>query len=76
MAPCCLLVGCFSERIPHRNSQHIHKAKAEKTREKTIADQYEARRLRNKAARERKLGRAQARLNAEDGAETVSTKAP
>ena len=32
--------------------EFIHKAKAEKSREKSIADQFEARRLRNKAARE------------------------
>jgi large subunit ribosomal protein L19e len=41
--------------------EYIHKAKAEQAREKTIADQFEARRLRNKAARERKLGRADER---------------
>ena len=34
--------------------EYIHKAKAEKLREKTVSDQYVARRLRNKAARERK----------------------
>ena len=35
----------------------IHKTKAEKSREKNLADQFEARRTRAKAARERKLVR-------------------
>jgi len=48
--------------------EFIHKAKAEKQREKSIADQFEARRLRNKAARERKLGRADERRTAESEA--------
>jgi large subunit ribosomal protein L19e len=34
--------------------EHIHKAKAEKLRTKTLGDQMEARRARNKAVRERK----------------------
>eukprot|EP00186_Timspurckia_oligopyrenoides_P004300 CAMPEP_0182449730 /NCGR_PEP_ID=MMETSP1172-20130603/36313_1 /TAXON_ID=708627 /ORGANISM="Timspurckia oligopyrenoides, Strain CCMP3278" /LENGTH=191 /DNA_ID=CAMNT_0024647097 /DNA_START=34 /DNA_END=609 /DNA_ORIENTATION=- len=34
--------------------EHIHQAKLEKTRDETIAAQYEARRLKNKAMRERK----------------------
>ena len=38
--------------------EFIHKAKAEKSREQSISDQFEARRLRNKAARERKAVRA------------------
>lgn len=42
----------------------VHKQKAEKVREKTIADQFEARRAKNKASRERKLGRREERLAA------------
>ena len=37
--------------------EHIHKAKAEKQRSKHLADQMEARRLRNKTLRERRAQR-------------------
>ena len=40
----------------------IHKQKAEKIREKAIADQFEARRAKNKSSRERKLARREERL--------------
>ena len=55
--------------------EFIHKAKAEKLREKTIADQFEARRLRNKAARERKLQRAEERRSAEQDAMSADIQA-
>ena len=42
----------------------VHKQKAEKIREKTITDQLEARRSKNKATRERKAGRREERLAA------------
>ena len=42
----------------------IHKTKAEKAREKSIADQFEARRSKNKASRERKNARREERLAA------------
>lgn len=42
----------------------VHKQKAEKVREKTIADQLEARRSKGKAARERKAARREERLAA------------
>jgi len=37
--------------------EYIHRAKAEKTRTKVLSDQMEARRIRNKAARERRANR-------------------
>ena len=40
----------------------IHRPKAEKQREKAIADQFEARRTKNKQARERKKERREDRL--------------
>lgn len=39
----------------------IHKAKAEKARSKALAEQFEARRIKNKAARERKAARLEER---------------
>lgn len=42
----------------------IHHMKAEKLREKTIADQLEARRAKNKVSRVAKLARREERLNA------------
>lgn len=41
----------------------VHKQKAEKIREKAIADQFEARRAKNKATRERKAQRREERLS-------------
>ncbi|KAK1354266.1 60S ribosomal protein L19-1 [Heracleum sosnowskyi] len=42
--------------------ESIHKMKAEKVREKTIADQFEAKRAKNKASRERKIARREERF--------------
>lgn len=42
----------------------IHKQKADRIREKALADQFEARRAKNKAMRERKLARREERLAA------------
>ncbi|KAG9459489.1 hypothetical protein H6P81_003997 [Aristolochia fimbriata] len=42
--------------------ESIHKSKAEKAREKTLSDQYEARRAKSKASRERKIARREERL--------------
>jgi len=40
----------------------LHKSKAEKAREKHLADQFEAKRAKNKASRERKFARREERL--------------
>ncbi|MBA0555623.1 hypothetical protein Golob_025789 [Gossypium lobatum] len=42
--------------------ESIHKSKAEKAREKTLSDQFEAKRAKNKASRERKMARREERL--------------
>jgi len=42
--------------------ENIHKTKSEKAREKSIADQFEARRAKNKSTRERKIGRREERF--------------
>eukprot|EP00955_Chlamydomonas_euryale_P110393 365998-Chlamydomonas_euryale.AAC.6 len=42
----------------------VHRQKAEKVREKTIADQLEARRVKGKASRERKAARREERIAA------------
>jgi len=42
--------------------ESIHKTKAEKARDKTLSDQFEAKRAKNKASRERKLARREERL--------------
>lgn len=42
--------------------ESIHKMKAEKAREKTLSDQFEAKRIKNKASRERKFARREERL--------------
>ncbi|KAK5990963.1 eIF-2-alpha kinase activator GCN1 [Cladobotryum mycophilum] len=44
--------------------EHIHRAKAEKAREKLLKDEMDAKRAKTKAARERKLERAVAKRNA------------
>ncbi|GMQ00204.1 hypothetical protein CsSME_00047397 [Camellia sinensis var. sinensis] len=42
--------------------ESIHKSKAEKAREKTLFDQFEAKRAKSKASRERKIARREERL--------------
>jgi large subunit ribosomal protein L19e len=42
--------------------ESIHKSKAEKAREKTLADQFEAKRAKSKASRVRKIARRDERL--------------
>ncbi|CAK9145611.1 unnamed protein product [Ilex paraguariensis] len=42
--------------------ESIHKSKAEKAREKSLSDQFEAKRAKNKASRERKIARREERL--------------
>ncbi|ESQ48260.1 hypothetical protein EUTSA_v10021535mg [Eutrema salsugineum] len=52
--------------------ESIHKSKAEKAREKTLSDQFEAKRAKNKASRERKFARREERLaHGPGGAETA-----
>lgn len=52
----------------------VHRQKAEKVREKAIADQFEARRAKNKASRERKAARREERLAAGVHLEAAAAK--
>ncbi|MCJ1389808.1 hypothetical protein MMC18_002665 [Xylographa bjoerkii] len=55
--------------------EHIHKAKAEKAREKILKDEMDAKRAKTKAARERRQERVQTKRNAITGEEEkVETK--
>eukprot|EP00850_Spirogloea_muscicola_P018518 SM000170S02690 [mRNA] locus=s170:304043:305566:- [translate_table: standard] len=56
--------------------ESIHKEKAEKAREKTLSDQFEARRAKNKATRERKIARREDRLTQGIAEEPVPAAAP
>ncbi|KAK2418758.1 60S ribosomal protein L19-1 [Trifolium repens] len=49
--------------------ESIHKSKAEKAREKTLSDQFEAKRAKNKASRERKFARREERFAQGPGGE-------
>ncbi|KAM7253646.1 hypothetical protein ACFE04_021800 [Oxalis oulophora] len=49
--------------------ESIHKSKAEKARKKNLSDQFEAKRAKNKASRERKLARREERLAQGPGVE-------
>ncbi|XP_020686526.1 60S ribosomal protein L19-1 [Dendrobium catenatum] len=55
--------------------ESIHKSKAEKAREKTLSDQFEAKRAKSKASRERKIARREERL-AQGPGEKVKAPAP
>jgi len=54
--------------------EYIHKAKAEKTRTKVLSDQMEARRIKNKAARERRAARVAEKRQAIWAVEHEETK--
>ncbi|MED6193697.1 60S ribosomal protein L19A [Stylosanthes scabra] len=56
--------------------ESIHKSKAEKAREKTLSDQFEAKRAKNKASRERKIARREERLAQGPGEKPAPTAAP
>ncbi|XP_031114294.1 60S ribosomal protein L19-3-like isoform X1 [Ipomoea triloba] len=56
--------------------ESIHKSKAEKAREKTLSDQFEAKRAKNKASRERKNARREERLNQGPGVRSAAAAVP
>lgn len=55
--------------------EYIHRAKAEKARQKSLADQMDARRLRNKAVRERRAQRINEKRSALIAVEQEEEKA-
>ncbi len=59
---CCMQVKGNVYKNKRVLMEAIHKQKAEKIREKAIADQFEARRAKNKTTRERKIARREERL--------------
>ncbi|KAE8728596.1 60S ribosomal protein L19-2 [Hibiscus syriacus] len=62
----------------YRESKKIdkHMSKAEKAREKTLSDQFEAKRAKNKASRERKLARREEHLAKEPVAKAAPAPVP
>ncbi|XVE77572.1 hypothetical protein DITRI_Ditri13aG0074200 [Diplodiscus trichospermus] len=56
--------------------ESIHKSKAEKAREKTLSDQFEAKRAKNKASRERKIARREERLALGPGGDKPAAAPP
>uniref|UniRef100_M4EX11 Large ribosomal subunit protein eL19 domain-containing protein n=1 Tax=Brassica campestris TaxID=3711 RepID=M4EX11_BRACM len=56
--------------------ESIHKSKAEKAREKNLSDQFEAKRAKNKASRERKHARREERLAKGPGGDVAPVTAP
>lgn len=64
-----LYMRCKGNQFKSRRvlMESIHKAKAEKARTKALEEQFEARRMKNKAARERKARRVDDRRKAEAG---------
>ncbi|CAL1413171.1 unnamed protein product [Linum trigynum] len=56
--------------------ESIHKSKAEKAREKTLSDQFEAKRAKNKTSRKRKLARREERFAQGPGMKAEPTPAP
>lgn len=56
--------------------ESIHKSKAEKAREKTLSDQFEAKRAKNKASRERKHARREERFAQGPGEKVPAAAAP
>ncbi|CAI9118953.1 OLC1v1020587C1 [Oldenlandia corymbosa var. corymbosa] len=56
--------------------ESIHKTKAEKAREKTLSDQFEAKGAKNKASREKKLARREERLGPGEKVSNAASKPP
>lgn len=63
-----------SRRVTDISPQQIHRAKAEKARERQIKEEMDAKRARTKAARERKQERQAAKRNALAGEAEEETK--
>ena len=69
-----LILAAFSCRTTTNQSNQIHKAKAEKQRERILKEEMDAKRAKTKAARERRQERVTAKRTALTGGDEEEKK--